>query len=348
MSHSYPPIPASLETQHPHEVWIIQPSRRRLWLHIVLLLGTFVSTMAVGSRIQSNFEHRQPTFSLSADSPFFPTGWLTHPSELVSGLSFSLTLMFILLAHEMGHYLYARRYRVYATLPYFVPFPSLIGTLGAFIRIKSPIPSRRALFDIGIAGPIAGFFPACIALVLGLARSQPIAAGDTSSLQLGFPLAFHIGARMLHIGSPLSSLSLHPIAAAAWVGLFATALNLLPGGQLDGGHIVYSVFPSFHRVISFLAVLTLIPLGKYFWTGWLLWAVLLAMTVRHPPVPRIPAISGSRRWVALFAIVMLVLSFTPAPFTHSSGREVWPELRGDARDTLRGISAFARHLLHHQ
>ena len=331
---SEPTFPCTLETAHPHDVWIIQPPRRRVWIHVILLLATFITTMAVGSRIQWNFEHQQPTFSLSEDSPFFPLSWIGHPSELLSGLSFSLTLMFILLAHEMGHYLYARHYRVYATLPYFVPFPSLIGTLGAFIRIKSPIPSRAALFDIGIAGPIAGFIPAGIALLVGLSRSQPIASSDTSSLQLGFPLAFSLAARILHITTPLASLSLHPIAAAAWVGMFATALNLLPGGQLDGGHIVFSLSPQLHRAISFLTVLTLIPLGKYFWTGWLLWSVLLAMTLRHPPVPREPSVTGGRRLVALFGALMFILSFTPAPFIHSSGREVWPEIRQGVRDWL--------------
>ena len=346
MSESTPALPPDLEIDHPHEVWIIQPQRRRLWLHIVLLLATFVTTMAVGSRIQSNFVQRQPTFSLSEDSPFFPTGWIAHPSELLSGLPFSLTLMFILLAHEMGHYLYARHYRVYATLPYFVPFPSLIGTLGAFIRIKSPIPSRAALFDIGIAGPIAGFVPASIAMLVGLSLSQPSTPHDPSFLQLGFPLAFQLAGRMLHLATPLSSLSLHPVAAAAWVGMFATALNLLPGGQLDGGHIVFSVSPQLHRAVSFLTVLALIPLGKYFWTGWLLWSVLLAMTVRHPPVPREPAVAGRRRWIALFGALMLALSFTPAPFTHSSGREVWPEIRDGVHDGMRSLHQHVRHWLH--
>src|SRR6266404_4700531 len=140
--------PVASEPVHPHEVWIIQPLRRRLWIHIVLLLATFITTTAVGSRIQFNFEHQKPTFWLSDDSPpLFPLSSIVHPSELLPGLPFSLTLMFILLAHEMGHYLYACHYRVYATLPYFVPFPSLIGTLGAFIRIKgrisSFIPPRR-------------------------------------------------------------------------------------------------------------------------------------------------------------------------------------------------------------
>ncbi len=343
---SDPSFPATIETDHPHEVWIIQPPRRRWWLHIVLLLATFITTMAVGSRIQSNFAQRQPTFSLSDDSPFFPIDWVSHPSELLAGLPFSLTLMFILLAHEMGHYLYARHYRVYATLPYFVPFPSLIGTLGAFIRIKSPIPSRAALFDIGIAGPIAGFIPASIAMFVGLSLSQPATPHDSQFLQLGFPLGFHLAARMLHMPAALSSLSLHPVAAAAWVGMFATALNLLPGGQLDGGHIVFSISPQIHRAVSFLTVLALIPLAKYFWTGWLLWSVLLAMTMRHPPVPREPAVAGGRRWVAVFGVLMLALSLTPAPFAHSSGHEVWPEIRDGARDSMHSLQQSVRDWLH--
>jgi membrane-associated protease RseP (regulator of RpoE activity) len=350
MSEPTSSLPVASEAVHPHEVWIIQPPRRRLWIHIVLLLATLLSTTIVGAWIQSNFENSRSAFSFADESvSMFPVEWMWQaPAKFRGGLPFSLTLMFILLAHEMGHYLCARRYRVYATLPYFVPFPFLspIGTLGAFIRIKSPIPSRAALFDIGIAGPIAGFIPACVALLLGLSRSQPIAAVDNTSLQLGFPLAFNLAARILHITTPLSSLSLHPIAAAAWVGMFATALNLLPGGQLDGGHIVFSISPQFHRTVSFLTVLTLIPLGKYFWTGWLLWAVLLAMTIRHPPVPREPGVAGGRRWIALFGAVMLVLSFTPAPFTHSSGREVWPQIQQGARHKMRALRDEVHQWLH--
>jgi len=278
---------------------------------------------------------------MAGDSPsLFPYEWIWQaPGKIAGGLPFSLTLMFILLAHEMGHYLYARHYRVYATLPYFVPFPSLIGTLGAFIRIRSPIPSRAALFDIGIAGPIAGFIPACVALLAGLALSHPVAGAikPDSSIELGFPLVFHLAARMLHMAAPLTSLSLHPVAAAAWVGMFATAMNLLPGGQLDGGHVVFSVFPRLHRAISFLAVLALIPLGKYFWTGWLLWSVLLAMTIRHPSVPLEPSSLGRRRGTALLAVAMLALSFTPDPIRHSSGREIWrEEIRPTIHQTVDG------------
>jgi membrane-associated protease RseP (regulator of RpoE activity) len=297
--------------------------------------------------MQFNFLHQQPAFSLNDDSlSLFPIGWIAqHPANLLLGLPFSLTLMFILFAHEMGHYLYARHYRVYATLPFFVPFPSLIGTLGAFIRIKSPIPSRAALFDIGIAGPIAGFIPACVALLVGLSLSHPISHSAPSEIQLGLPLAFHLAARLLRIGVPLSALSLHPIAAAAWVGMFATALNLLPGGQLDGGHVVFSISPRLHRWISMLTVFALVPLGKYLWTGWFLWTVMLALTLRHPRVPRFPDVSGGRRILAICAALMLVLTFTPAPFTHSSGRDVWPEIRDGSRETLHDFRDGIRHLL---
>ena len=273
--------------------------------------------MVVGARMEFYFLHHQPVLWLSDDSlSIFPIGWIAqHPANLLLGLPFSLTLMFILFAHEMGHYLYARRYRVYATPPLFVPcaYLSLFGTLGAFIRIKSPIPSRAALFDIGIAGPIAGFIPASAALLYGLSLSRPVIGLADPALHLGFPLAFSLGARLLNVAWPLSALSLHPIAVAAWVGMFATALNLMPVGQLDGGHIVFSISPRFHRWVSLMAVLALVPLGKYLWTGWFFWAVLVASTLRHPNVPRYPAVVGKRRLLALCAALMLVLSFTPAP-----------------------------------
>jgi Zn-dependent protease len=352
MSEPTPPLPAILELdqQPQHGIWVIPPPRQRWWLYSLFLLLTLFSTMVVGARMEFNFQHRKPAFSLNDDSlSLFPIGWIAqHPANLLLGLPFSLTLMFILFAHEMGHYLYARHYRVYATLPLFVPCPylSLFGTLGAFIRIKSPIPSRAALFDIGIAGPIAGFIPACVALVYGLSLSHSITSPVASDIQLGFPLAFDLAARLLHIAGPLSALSLHPIAAAAWVGMFATALNLLPVGQLDGGHILFSIAPRLHRWISLLAVLALVPLGKYFWTGWFLWAAMLALTLRHPSVPRYPDVSGKRSALALCAALMLVLSFTPAPITNSSGLEVWQQHRKEIGDTLHDFRDGIHHLLH--
>jgi hypothetical protein len=200
------PTALDWEPQARPPVWVVRPLRQRWWLYGLFLLLTLFSTMVVGARMQYNFLHQQSVFSLNDDSlSLFPIVWIAeHPANLLMGLPFSLTLMFILLAHEMGHYLYARHYRVHATLPFFVPFPSLIGTLGAFIRIRSPIPSRAALFDIGIAGPIAGFIPACVALILGLSRSHPMAGSGASEIQLGFPLAFSLAVRLLHVATPLS------------------------------------------------------------------------------------------------------------------------------------------------
>jgi Zn-dependent protease len=350
MSESSTPFPTALDydEQPKPAVWVVRRPRERWWLYALFLLLTLFSTMVVGARMQFNFAHHQPVFALNDDSlSLFPIGWIMeHPANLLLGLPFSLTLMFILFAHEMGHYLYARHYRVYATPPFFVPFPSLIGTLGAFIRIKSSIPSRAALFDIGIAGPIAGFIPACVALVYGLALSHPAAHFNQLDARPGFPLIFHLAASLLHIGTPLAKLSLHPIAAAAWVGMFATALNLLPGGQLDGGHIVFSIFPRYHRWISLLTVLAMIPLGKYFWMGWFLWAVLLGLTMRHPRVPRYPAVTGGRRILALCAALMLVLTFTPAPFTRSSGGEAWPQIRDGGRELIHELRDDVRQLRH--
>ncbi len=350
MSEPTSPFPAALEwEQQPQPaVWVISPPRQRWGLHLLLLAATFLSTLTVGARIYANFALHQPAFSFNDENiPLFPIQWMWQsPARLMHGLSFSLALMFILLAHEMGHYLCARHYRVHATLPFFIPFPSLIGTFGAFIRIKSPIPTRTALFDIGIAGPIAGFIPSCAAVLVGLSLSHPLMFAGPLDNEPGFPPAFYLAARLLRLDVPVTSLSLHPIAVAGWVGMFATALNLLPGGQLDGGHILFSVFPKLHRWVSLAVVVALVPLAKYCWVGWLLWAVLLWLTGRHPPTPSRRGIGHARKWLAAFAVGMLVLAFTPMPITGASGRQKWPDIRDGGRDTLHDLRNGVRHLLH--
>ncbi len=246
--------------------------------------------------------------------------------------------MLILMAHEMGHYLFCRYYGVDATLPFFLPFPSLFGTMGAFIRIRSPIRSRAALFDIGIAGPIAGFVVAVtvVVLVLSLPLSKIASpSAPAPDIQLGYPLIFSLIRKMLPQGTiPLQAVNLHPTAIAAWVGMFATALNLLPGGQLDGGHIVFSLAPAAHRKISWLSILTLIPMAFYFWMGWLIWAILLRISgMRHPMVAEWPQVTGVRRWLAGFGLIMLVLTLAPAPFgAHGSLREVLTALQDWMRE----------------
>jgi membrane-associated protease RseP (regulator of RpoE activity) len=334
MSEPTPTIVSPSEIYPPVEVFFARPRRRRTWLYALFFLLTVLTTLVVGARMEFNFLHNQTAFAVGNDDSvlwFFPLDKaLGEPSYLLLGIPFSVTLMLILFAHEMGHYLYCRYYGVNATLPFFVPFPSLFGTMGAFIRIKSPIRSRSALFDIGIAGPIAGFVFACIALAIGLALSKPaLVLPSSPEYEFGYPLIFRLLGGLVHGGShlPLRATNLHPVAIAAWVGMFATALNLLPGGQLDGGHIVFSISPRLHRVISTLTIVVLIPLAIYYWDGWLLWAVLLRVSgLRHPIVPEWPGITGGRRWIAAFGLIMLILTFTPTPIAHNSLLEVLREL----------------------
>ena len=312
-------VPSEVYPPDQHVVYYTR-LRTRYRLNLILLLLTFFTTLVVGARLQFNFEHGLPAFALDE---IFPVLWALQDWHLLLGIPFSLTLMLILLAHEMGHYLYCLRYRVQATLPFFIPFPSLIGTLGAFIRIRSSLRSRKILFDIGIAGPIAGFVVALPVLVLSLARSHVgPAASAIDRIGLGYPLIFEAVRRFLiaigHAGAigtvPLSRLYLHPVAIAAWVGMFATSLNLLPGGQLDGGHIVFSLFPRAHRTVSSLVILALIPLALFYWSGWIVWAILLRISgLRHPEVAEWEDIGAARRWLAVVALLMLVMTFCFAP-----------------------------------
>jgi membrane-associated protease RseP (regulator of RpoE activity) len=331
------------DDSRPAVEWVPRPPGQIYWLHALLLLLTCFTTLVVGARMEANFMRNQPVFSLDDGSlPLFPWQWvLDHPSRLRLGVPFASTLMLILLAHEMGHYIYCKRYRVWATLPFFIPAPviSLFGTLGAFIRIRSPIRSRTALFDIGIAGPISGFLVSVGVLWISLGLSKPIAAAtklDQHNLQLGLPRIFEWMHRLVTWQSgghgiaalPLDHVLLHPCAIAAWVGMFATSLNLLPGGQLDGGHIVFSIAPWAHKFVSRLTILILLPMGYFFWPGWFLWAILLQLSsLRHPQVAELPRVSGARAWLAVFALVMLVLTFKPAPIMHSSVPEMIRQFR---------------------
>ncbi len=197
-----PPASSTTDYYRPVEVFVVRPPKHRYWLHIVLLLATIFTTLVVGARMEFNFLHDQPAFSLNDEMPFFPLPWvLAQPSRLLLGVPFASSLMLILLAHEMGHYLCCRYYGVYATLPFFIPAPTLIGTLGAFIRIRSPIRSRAALFDIGIAGPIAGFVVAVTVLIFALPLSKVMTPAMVSpDIQLGYPLVFRLVWAMLPPG----------------------------------------------------------------------------------------------------------------------------------------------------
>ena len=305
---------------HPQVYVVTQRKKRPYWLHLLLLLLTMATTLVVGAQLYDNFLHSLPAFTLGSEMmPLFHPQWIwQQPARLLGGIPFSVALMAILLAHEMGHFYFCEKYNVNATLPFFIPAPTLIGTMGAFIRIKSPIRSRRELFDIGVAGPIAGFLVAVPLLFLGLVLSKPL--GPTfgrESLDIGFPAVFHLAHWLLTPGTaravPLTRLALHPIAVAAWVGMFATALNLLPGGQLDGGHLIYAVAPRAHKWVTRVSVVVLALLSSL-WIGWLVWAVILGVTGwRHPAVPVWPDLGQERRRLSFVPVVLLALTFVPAP-----------------------------------
>ncbi len=300
--------------------WRLEPRRRwynSLAFHIALFLLTILTTLIVGTHIEINYARNLPVFDWEVPFAYFRGLW-RHPSLLVLGLPFSFTLLSILLAHELGHYFTCRHYGIHATYPYFIPAPTLIGTLGAFIRIKSPILTRHELFDVGISGPLAGFALAIPALAMAIFFSRgasPVSAPD--SISLGSPLALILLAKLLRPGVSPAEFVLNPVGCAAWVGLFATALNLLPVGQLDGGHILYAVLGEKYRNISRGFFLVLLPLGIFCWIGWMVWGViLLFLGLRHPMVVE-PAetLCRGRKILALVAAVILALSFIPTPFS---------------------------------
>lgn len=272
-------------------------------IHVMLLLVTLGTTTMAGA------------FQRGADP-------LTNPASLVLGLPFALTLMSILLFHEMGHYLFAHLHGVRATLPYFIPAPPylfLIGTLGAFIRMKSPPTNRRALFDVGAAGPWAGVLLAIPAVIIGLSLSE-VRPLDLSEGGIIFGDSFLFSTlTYLVLGTSAEEVSivLHPIAVAGWFGLFVTFLNLLPMGQLDGGHVVYSLFGSAHRWVARTFLVIILLLGFQGWPGWFVWVVLVAVLgVDHPPtLDRASSLDPRRKLYAWCTVGLFALTFIPVPFT---------------------------------
>ena len=247
--------------------------------------------------------------------------------HLIHGISYSLVVLSILLAHEMGHYLTCRHYSIRATLPYVVPFlPILFGTMGAVIRIKSPFLNRRQLFDVGIAGPIAGFVFLVPALIVGLQRSQaaPPLSGSEGIL-IGTPLLFQWLRPWFYPGDLSSLMSLHPIGLAALFGMLATGLNLLPMGQLDGGHIVYALFGErAHRIVSHITFVSLLTLSFFSWPmpTYLLFALLIRLLGFRHPAP-LYGTSGrlgrGRVGLAVAALLIFFLTFVPVPFRLVGG-----------------------------
>lgn len=305
-----PDIPADEFDGEQSEPLFEQEPAHRYWLHLLLFGLTLLSTSLVGALLGQSFRQSRPF----GDDLAYAGRVLTNPLLLLDGLPFSLVLLTILLAHEMGHYLACVHYRVDASLPYFLPGPTFIGTLGAFIRIRSPIYSKRVLFDIGIAGPIAGFVFIVPALAIGISLSKVIpGSGANAELVFGTPLLQRALEWLIFPGVASADLYIHPVGRAAWAGVFATALNLLPIGQLDGGHVLYALVGPRFRLFSRLFLFALIPLG-FLYRWWWLWALLLFFFgLRHPVVYDSNPLSPGRKKLAWLAIGILVLCFMPVP-----------------------------------
>lgn len=328
----YPPSgqigSSSTQDEEITPVFVVPPppprTRDRVWLHYGLFVLTLVSTTFTGSDLFISFS--ADFAALGSMSPAETQAWarqlMSSPAFYLQGLWYSVTVLSILGCHEMGHYLVSKRYGVDVSRPFYLPAPfTLTGTLGAFIRIRSRIPSKEALFDIGIAGPIAGFVVAVPALFLGLWLSRIVKLPDDPSLlvELGEPLLFRFAAWTIWGDVPAGyTINMHPMAFAAWFGLLATALNLFPIGQLDGGHISYAVLGRRSTLVTFAMIAVAIGL-TFVSMSWLVWTILLVVmiVVLGPHHPRtidedVPLDRG-RLVLAGVALLMLIICFTPAP-----------------------------------
>jgi membrane-associated protease RseP (regulator of RpoE activity) len=291
-----------------------RPPRSKRWKHLLLFVATFVTTTLVGAAHYLAFQSEFGRVQRELD------WWL-----LAGGLWYSGGVLAILGMHEMGHYLACRYYRLDASLPYFLPFIVPIdtfqtGTLGAIIRIRAPFPTRTILFDIGVAGPIAGFVVLVPVLFAGLALSQVLPLPEAGrGVYLGEPLLFQWATELV-LGPVREGygLNAHPMVFAAWFGMLATALNLLPFGQLDGGHITYAALGRYSTPISILTVGTAVVM-TFISTSWLMLTVMMVvmLVILGPRHPRViyewEPLAPGRRTLALVALLILALCFTPTP-----------------------------------
>jgi membrane-associated protease RseP (regulator of RpoE activity) len=267
-------------------------------IHVLLFILTFLTTLFAGCLLNGILPWEEP-------------------EKIYRGFPFSLTLLLILLAHELSHYFMSRRHRVSASLPYFIPAPTLIGTFGAIIKMKPPIIDKRSLMDIGAAGPIGGFIVSIVVVIIGLYHSEVRLSGNLpESISFGSSILFSfISGVVLNIEPDKYDIILHPVAFAGWVGFLVTSLNLLPIGQLDGGHIIYALFGEKHRLIGRVVIPVLVILGIVLWPGWMVWAVLMIIFgYRHPPVvyPEIH-LDRKRKLIGWLCLVIFILTFTPIP-----------------------------------
>jgi membrane-associated protease RseP (regulator of RpoE activity) len=294
-----------------------RPSRKSFVLACALFLLTLCTCLVAGTHFAVAYANNQ---AVSWDE-FIRAFTLIYrnPLALAAGLPFALTLLTILLAHELGHFFACRHHHIHSSYPFFIPFPTLIGTMGAFILIRSPIRNTRALFDVGASGPLVGFVVAFPALVYGILHAKFIpglSLPAENKIVLGAPLIFQLLAPVFRHGASAANLLLHPVGRAAWVGLFATSLNLLPAGQLDGGHILRSLSQRAHHISSIVLPLLLGFFGYRYWPGWYVWAGLLIAIrfLRTLPIYNPEPLGGRRYAAALIALLIFLLCLMPAPF----------------------------------
>jgi Zn-dependent protease len=288
----------------------------RIGVPILFFLVTMASTTAVGMRYMYNFRLGSPP--LTSDDDILPYAWvLQHLAEF--------GLVGILLAHEFGHYFACRRFNIRCSLPYLLPAPSLSGTFGAVIRLRSVVRSRAALIVIGAAGPLAGFLVALVTITLGLGWSTYSAVPLRHKVQA--PVVVMAIHALLGSAHPLTLIIPHPVLIASWIGLLITALNLIPAGQLDGGHILYALSPGFHRWSSRVVIATLAVLGVFYWMGWIIWAIILMLPgMRHPRVDDPIALTPGQTALLPVCLAIFLGSGTFAPFQGYGLLDILPKV----------------------
>lgn len=283
---------------------------RGAWPQAALFAVTLLSSLAVGKRLSHNFREGQPAIRID------PGQWLDF-GDLAAGVPYAAALLVFFLAHEFGHYFAGKRHGMAVTLPFFVPDPIGFGVAGAWVRVRSLIDSRRALLDFAVAGPVAGFLALLPFLLLGLrwSKVQPGIAVE-GDLYFGAPLLLSWLTGVYFPNVPQTDIYLHPVARAAWIGLTATAMNLLPIGQLDGGHIVYALAPKLHKPATWTGLAILIFLGFAYWPWWLLAGAIGIAFRKHPYIHGDLRAGGPRVALALFSAALLALCFTAAPVQY--------------------------------
>ena len=295
--------------------------KKRIWLNILLFVITVFSTIFVGLSMSLGYLHADAVVGNSELPVDLET--LSNPQVLSLSIIYAAVLLEILLGHELGHFLTCRYYRIDATLPYFIPAPTLIGTLGAFIKIKSPITRKQQLFDIGVAGPLTGFILSLPALIYGLSISKVVRSIPPEEslispfvIHFGDPLILKIiGAVIFKNIPPGYEIFLHPVAFAGWVGILVTAFNLFPIGQLDGGHVAYALFGRKSQNLARFFLLVFVVMGVFFWIGWFIWAfIIVILGLRHPRIQdEETPLSPKRKFIGFMIILIFIISFIPDP-----------------------------------